>query len=379
MTRTFVLGALLALVAPVAVQAAEDKELGHEPYQLVRSLRLIQDKVARGSEQAHVFQRQFIERITHSILTAEPDAWKDRRNVRAAIIYALSGGDPRVLRDVMTKFILSEADDGIWRGAIAYAEGRTGEASRLLLPLDARKLDPSLGGQIALVQAVLMVRREPAKAVALLDDARLLAPGTLIEEAALRRQVTLLAASGDLDLFENRSLHYLRRYGRSVYVSGFLQSFVRVLVTTPEYATNRARVEALKTRLDDLDPLVKRDTYLAIAEEAIVRGRVELTRLAARRATELVKDGSVASIRLKVYDAAAMIVSEDFDQGFAALKAIDRSRLEEADASLLDAAIAMAGEVRKAPEVTELIPVPPNDVRKRAERAISKVDDLLPR
>lgn len=366
---------MVSTVSAVA-QPADDPEAGNEPYQLVRSLRAVQDRVARGSEQAHIFQRRFIEKITQNILVAGPEVWKDRRNVRAAVIYALSGGDPRVLREAMTKFVAAEADDKLWRGAIAYAEGRTVEAARLLLPLEPRAADPGLGGQIALIQAVLTVRDDAAKAIKLLDEARLLAPGTLVEEAALRRQVTLIAAAGDLDLFEVRAMHYLRRFGKSIYAPGFLQQFVRVLVSTPAYASDRARVQRLKAALETLDVPVRRDAFLAIAEEAIVRGKVELTRLAARRAAELVNDEN--AVRVRVYEAAALIVTEEYEQGLGMLSAIDRKRLDETDASLLEAALALAGEVRRAPGTTDLQPVPPSPVRLRAERAISQVDEFLP-
>lgn len=378
MRRRLALSMLAALMVPVHGASAADGDTGRQPFELVRSLRAVQDQVARGSEQAHSFQRLFLERIAQNIRNADPEVWKDRRNVRAAIVYVLSGGDPRVLRDTMTKFVLTEADDGIWRGAIAYAEGRTGEAGDLLMGLTPRTLEPSLAGQIALVQAVLTLRRDPPKAMRLLDDARLLAPGTLIEEAALRRQISLLAASKEFDRFEDLSLQYLRRFGRSLYIDGFLQQFVRILVSSPEYADD-ARVQRLKARLDVLDAPVRRDTFLAIAEEAIIRGRVALTRLAARRAAELVAGGSPASARVQVYEAAALIVTEAYEQGLGLLDGLDRRRLDEADVSLLEAARQLAGEVRRKPQVGEPVQIPASSVLQRAERAIVKVDEYLPR
>lgn len=378
MTRSVVFPLLLTLL-PAAAQAAEGFVAhGNEPYQLVRTLRQVQDSIVAGSDKAHLFQRQFVEKVGHSILMADPDMWKDRRNVRAAIVYALSGGDPRMLREAMTKFVLSETDDQIWRGAIAYAEGRTGEAVQLLLGINALQADPTIGGHLALVQAILMVRRDAEKAITLLDHARLLAPGTIIEEAALRRQTTLLAAAGQLDAFETRSLQYLRKYGRSLYAPGFLQSFVRVLVTTPVYTTDKSRVERLKAKLDDLPDLVKRDAFMAIAEEAIVRGRVELTRMAARRAAELVADGSVASLRIRVYEAAALIVTDEHERGADMLAGIDKSRLESSDVSLLEAALAMAAQVRRMPVAGDAPPISASPAQERAKRAISRVDEYLP-
>ena len=67
--------------------------------------------------------------------------------------------------------------------------------------------------------------KEPAKALAYLDDARLLAPGTLIEEAAFRRQIALIASAGDGERYEMMVARYLRRFPNSVYAGNFRQQF----------------------------------------------------------------------------------------------------------------------------------------------------------
>ena len=54
-----------------------------------------------------------------------------------------------------------------------------------------------LAGQVAFARSVLETRRDPKAAIARLDWARLLAPGGLVEEAALRREIGLLAEARD--------------------------------------------------------------------------------------------------------------------------------------------------------------------------------------
>ena len=72
---------------------------------------------------------------------------------------------------------------------------------------------------------------EPEVAVALLDRARLLSPGTLVEEAALRRSIAIAATLGDTGRFLMASEQYVRGYLRSPYASQFADAFVAGVVT----------------------------------------------------------------------------------------------------------------------------------------------------
>src|SRR5690606_33344903 len=106
------------------------------------------------------------------------------------------------------------------QGALAYAEGRDDEARAHLLGVDARRLDPGLAGAVALVQSALVADTDPKRASEFLDQARLLAPGTLVEEAALRRQILLLPSIGQLHRLVLLT-RYVRRFGKSYYARAF--------------------------------------------------------------------------------------------------------------------------------------------------------------
>ena len=66
--------------------------------------------------------------------------------------------------------------------------GRT-KQGRGLAALNARSLPPTLGAEIALVQSALVAQNDLKATIERLDEARLLMPGTLVEEAALRREI----------------------------------------------------------------------------------------------------------------------------------------------------------------------------------------------
>ncbi len=88
------------------------------------------------------------------------------------------------------------------RGALAYVEGREKEALEIFEGINPRSLLVTLGGQIALVKSALLVNSDLRGAMIQLDDARLLTTGTLVEEAALRRQIFVAGQVDDFNKFE---------------------------------------------------------------------------------------------------------------------------------------------------------------------------------
>ena len=116
------------------------------------------------------------------------------------------------------------------RGAIAYELGHETEARRLLGAFDPKSLELTLGGQVAFVQSMLLTTLDPDKAVGLLDLARLLSPGGLVEEAALRREVVLLGEiARDADKFMALAIEYMNRFPKSPYADNFLKTFAASL------------------------------------------------------------------------------------------------------------------------------------------------------
>lgn len=243
---------LLSFASLLALPAGTTlcQEAAKQPFELVRSLRALQDRIAQGDTAAHAAQRKLVAEIAEEMVAANATVWSDPRNARAAIIYALSGGEPRVLKPLFRVRALPGIDDKLLNGALAYSEGRNAEAAELLANIDPRALDPSLGGHVALVRSTLVAGKDAAKAIPLLDDARLLAPGTLVEEAALRRQTFLVAVAGDRDGFEMLASQYMRRFPNSVYAGSFREQYA-MEITGERYAAERLpRLEATLRELE---------------------------------------------------------------------------------------------------------------------------------
>jgi len=322
-----------------------------KPVQMVRTLQLMQDQIALGSMEAHQGQRGLLTILDSRFMALEPEVWTNRKNVHAAIAFVLSGGNPQILRALleMSNPILPMEHRTFVEGTLAYVEGREEEAKSKLMAMDLQSLPPMLSAQLALVQSALLVRTDAKKSSELLDFVRLQAPGTLLEEGALRRQVFVASQTGDMNKFLSLTSDYLRRYRHSVYAGNFRQRLASAL-TRIDFGENQALFDGLVEVLKDLELEARRDLYLLAARSSIDQGFTKSARMLADEAQHL-SGGDVASLtRAKLYRAAAMVVSPGtIDAAVAELEGIDQSVLLGSDAALRDSALSVARHIRHMP------------------------------
>jgi chemotaxis protein MotC len=400
-----ILGALSGLPA-IAAQAADGP--AKPPYELVRELQVFQNKSVLGGTNAQAEHREQIVKAAKWLRGYDAKVWADPKNARAAVIYVLSGGDSRVLRKLTGASATLGIDDKLVKGALAYGERRDAAAIELLGGVDLNALDRSIAGHVALVRALLVANDEPRKAFALLDMARVVAPGTIIEESALRRQAILAAKMGEMDEFEALGSQYFRRFADSIFAYSFQRQFAQQ-IAAHAYAGDDERMAKLEALLGALPVRERIETCLALAEEAIVVANVEVVRLAAKMAPIDAMQRRADSMRLKLFEAAAVILTPDYDQGVAVLRTLDRTKLGAREEGLLNAALAVAREISRLPQPvrvaetappTEPAPAPgrepepaenaeaaPSDtenasaqsagVVREAEEAMARVDKLL--
>ena len=340
------LRAALLLVLPfTATHAfAEPAPPSSEPYELVRSLQAVQDGIANGDTAAHGSHIALIRQIGEKFLVADANVWSNPQNGQAVVIYLLSGGAPQVVRKLPRDKL--NVDKRLFDGALAYVEGRQDEARELLQDIKPRMIPSGMGGQVALVQGALLARSEASLAIERLDDARLLLPGTLVEEAALRREILLVGQAEDFDKFEFLTLAYIRHYRNSVYAGDFWQRFSTGL-TQSSLALDDRRFVRVAALLEQIDRASRLKLYLVIARAALVRGRLAVARLASERALTLSADATVDRERAHFFRGASRALTDEYDGGFAELKLLDRSKLPERDVLLLNATVQLALDVRK--------------------------------
>lgn len=312
-----------------------------EPYQMVRSLQLIQDRMADGDAAALPMQRKLLEIIDKALRDAKPFDFEERRNVRAFFIYAMSGGNPATVQSLMPHLDLDEGERNLGRGIVSYLKTDFGAARDYLSAVDPLSLAPELGAFTALVKGAVLTPEDPAAALRMLDEARLLGPGTLVEEAALRRTITLSAELNDTERFLRASSQYVRRFLGSPYASQFADAFIAAVVKLRD-TVNLGAVETVVSGMNDDQAYA---IYLRLARQSAIEGYEKLLDFASARAARFSEPGARKDPRVLLYSSIASVTSDNVSDVLERLDALDRSRLSAADQKLLDAARAVAREV----------------------------------
>ncbi|OHV69966.1 chemotaxis protein MotC [Mesorhizobium sp. LCM 4577] len=329
---------LLAAGSPSAASAQE----ALQPYQLVRSLQLIQDRIAGGDHAALPMQAKLLEMIDARMRDANAGDFKEPKNFRALLVYGMSGGNPVTVAAAASRAMTDPQSLAIAKGVVAYLNGRPAEAIETLKPIDPMSVPADIGAFLALVKGSLLAADDPATALRLLDEARLLSPGTLVEEAALRRSVGIAAAQGDAARFALASTQYVASYLYSPYASQFADAFVSGIIAL-HMAISQDKIADITSMMD---PEREKVIYLRIARHAAIDGMTELSAFASAKA-ELGRNGNgnQDDPRTQLYSGLSTMTSASVDEVRAKLGKIDRGKLSQSDRDLLDAAQAVAGEV----------------------------------
>lgn len=256
----------------------------------------------------------------------------------------------------------------------------------MLVDLDVEKLPARIGGQVALAQAALLVGTDPRRALAALDMARLVAPGTLVEEAAIRRSLLIVDRLADPAVFERLSRQYLSRFRHSVYAGNFRYRFAAALTRSP-LLDDPARFDRLDALLALLEPEAQRGLYLTVASAAVVAGKMAAGAYTAEKALGLAPPQSPDLSRAHLYRAAALVLgAETLASAEADLAATNLAMLQPSDRALHDAVSRLAASIRAASDPTtitvELEPAalpgeePPEDLDPLIERAKALSEDV---
>ena len=290
--------AVIAATLPSGLRAEEASRL--EPFQMVRSLELVQDRIAGGDHAALPMQRKLLEMIDARFGAEHGGKFENERNRRALLIYAMSGGNPATVETALAQLGADDPNRKLGDGILPYIKGDPKAALDALTDIDPMVHAPDLAAYLALVKGSLLSAEEPQAAVAMLDLARLLSPGTLVEEAALRRSVAIAASLGDAKRFMLASKQYVRHYLRSAYASQFADAFV-------------AGVVALRAELDLqavgdiaalMEPEQEKVIFLRIARRAAIEGLTELSAFASARA-----EGMASDPRAELYSSLSSVTS----------------------------------------------------------------------
>jgi len=357
---------------------------------MVDDLQRIQLQIAQGDKAAYAAQLNQLKRIGAAIAAAPPETWKDKRQADSLVIHILSGGSLIDVAPLLKGDAVVESERGLARGALAYVTNHEADATALLGKEDLGALDARLAGEVAFARSVLETRRDAKAAVELLDWARLVAPGGLVEEAALRREIVLLAEAKDAPRTAMLTRQYSTRFAASLFAAGFFRDLATAIARFG-LADDPDNYQRLSRAVASLPPDNRRDFLLTLAKSAVVNGRFDAAAAAATEALEGAGADSPEVMRARLYLAASRMFSDAYDAAAADLRTIIASRLDRADANLLAAVRRVAAVLRIAPDAGFLTSSPasldggdkdkPNGPAltiERARNALERTAGLLP-
>jgi len=356
-------GAVAAVLTSGSVPATGG---GLEPYQMMRSLQVVQDQIAGGDHAALPMQRRLLAIIDERLRAAEPASFEDRRNFNALLIYGTSGGNPETLQRLVSRLDLVEAENRLSEGILNYARGDLAVARSLLADLEIPQIDRELAAPFALVAGSLLAQQDPSRALELYDAARIFSPGTLVEEAALRRSIPVIVELQDAERLGRAARQYVGRFLRSPYASQFAEAFVSAVIALHEEIST----EMIEEVVAGMTPEHAHVIYLRIARESAIEGYDRLLAFASRRAEESKIAADEIDPRTVLYANIASITSENVTEVLKTLNGIEDRRLATNDRELL----------RAARKIAESIVSPPNPKvnSPTIQRAARQTDKIIP-
>ncbi|KZL24867.1 hypothetical protein [Pseudovibrio sp. Ad37] len=359
--------ALILAASPVAMNlqpASAQMVSTADPDLMVLELQILQDEIIKGNLEAYNLLQPSLIVIGRRFLRLDPEIWKLEKNSRAAVSFMLSGGSGSVFQELAVQGVKFTGDPNLFAGAMAYSQGNRQMALNLLLKVDPITLPVAVAGQVALAQAILISNEDPAGAQRYFDLARLMMPGTLVEESALRRQAPMVAELGDTEKFERLSRRYLFQYSSSVFASEFRDTVADV-ISGSDYLKQEDEWDRVFQLVSEFDEESQSILLLRLAKAALISGNTAFAVKGGAAFLDLNSDDAERVSEAKLYLSAAKASGEEWEQAISGLVEVKAADLSAGNQLIQTAAIAMANTIREWPQpetpaASEFVPYVPH-------------------
>ncbi|WP_343106748.1 chemotaxis protein [Agrobacterium cavarae] len=348
MRATHIAGLLMGVSWLLAAGHAEAQS-DLPPAKILRSLQFVQDSVVMGDHSARDMQKFLLSAFDTTLRTSDMSVFSDTKNADAALIYIMSGGNPATLNYLVAKDVQGYFDSRVVNVLQKYLSGRGGLVDKVVSDLIPEYRNNRLGPYLMLIAGNIAYTKDPAAALPFFDDARLSAPGTIIEEAALRRSIM---ATMQLKQPE-KGMVYARKYAvrflHSPYASQFADLFVSLAIDSFGPVTTKDIGEIAEL----MDAERAQEIYLRIARQASLQGKMELAQFAAEKANGIAEDtGDTTREPLsKLYSGLSDISGQDVLSAQEKLASIPESELSPRDLALRNAAKTIAEQIMQPPSL----------------------------
>ncbi len=324
------------LVSMLGFALASSPAAGATLGEMIANLQRLQVRETAGDKAAYDAQAPLV-RSMGAQLKVERDAANYGDIAIGAIIYLLNGGTADEVIRLIREKAFSKNDEPLVRGALAYTQGRMKEATAAIGDVDPRSLDLRIAAHFCYILSVVEPDRGYARSIELLDLARLLAPGGLVEEASIRREVTLVAEAGDPNRLLSLTRQYVARFGQSLFLDKFVQSLTATLETSN--LSNETRfVDQLDEAIAPLSAARRQNILLAIARAKLLAGNYAAAENAADKVLHDLQQGTVDEARGRLYRTIAHVLESPIGSTSGELDSIASDKLTQQDKLLLSLA-----------------------------------------
>jgi hypothetical protein len=258
------------------------------------------------------------------------------QDVELLAIYLFSGGEPFLVESLLHSLERAPPNKALLESAIAYVSRDLKQAGSKIHSLDLGLLPPPVLSRVLLAQSQTASSLDAAERARLLVQAVGLSPGTLVEEASIRRLVQLWADVANARELMRWSRHYLRRFPKSYYRGDFAKSFKAGILK----AARRGEIP----RKDDVDFVLRSlersdvgEMALQITKSSLDSGFRELCVIFADAAAQVLPKASqerntllIHGLACKAAEMPAMVLEELSDPGLAKTDAAGRQVLLDA-------------------------------------------------
>ena len=338
-----IVGLLVAVVLLGFAHPVYAKKL--VPMQYILALQKLQDQIVGGKGQAYEAQQKLLKLMAREFSQVKFVDWQKRSNAEALLIFLLSGGNPQIVGKLLKIKNEPKLPKNVLAGALAFVMGQKKQSQKLLENVDLDELGVNAGAQLALGKASVLAGGKPRKALKFLSYVRLLKPGTLLEEAALRRSIAIAGQIQKMALFIKFSTTYARRFPKSYFFSDFVSRFSYFVVALAP-KKHRAFAEQVNQIVDRFSTRNKAAVSLTISRAATLEGKLHLAEFFGRKTLGYFRDSPTFVARAKTYLGAALVVTSKQSEGISLLDSVDRTQLAQKDQKILDSAFFIIGQSR---------------------------------
>jgi chemotaxis protein MotC len=347
----FCMALMLGAAVVPASRAAPESPDRLPPYKMVRALQTVQDSVIAGNLDEVDMQRFLLDEIDKRLRSADPSVFDDTRNVDAALIYAMSGGNPATLDILADRDVAGNFDNRVTSILRRYLNGRGGTTLRQLKEVVPEYRNTEIGPYLELIGANALMEKDEVTALKYFDWARLESPGTIVEEAALRRALSATSRKGDTA----KALPYARRYARRFMSSPYASQFADIFVGLALDHQDVLPPAEIKEVLSLVERRRQREIYLRLARRAAIFGDRKLADFASHEARRLSEPGETSQLALaELYSNLIKIPTSGVEDVLGQLNSIPDKDLSPKDRFLRDAAQIVAEEVTGPPSEESL-------------------------